>query len=460
MTLSTTTFKRLKDIVGPAYCSNTKEDIACYAYDATAINCLPDAVVFPENKSQISSILHLANKDGFPVIPRGSGSGMTGGSIPVNGGVIIVMTRLNRIIKVDTDNLIAHVQPGVITGHFHRAVEKEGLFYPPDPASSEFSTLGGNMAECAGGPRAVKYGVTRDYVLGLEVVLPTGEIIKTGVQTAKGVVGYDLTRLFIGSEGTLGIITRMTLRLLPLPREVRTMTAVFDVIEKAAETVSEIIRRSIIPRTIEFMDNASIRCAEDQLKIGLPVEAQAMLLIDVDGTSDETDRAVTELKELCISQGAKRVKVAENKEEAANLWKARKAISPALFKYGPDKINEDIVVPRSKIPDMVRKINAMRAETGLIMASFGHAGDGNIHFNIMLDKKDKAQLKKAEDAVDALFDYTLELGGTISGEHGIGITKAPYMGKEIGPVELDLMKKIKKVFDPRGILNPGKIFQK
>jgi len=458
MTLSTTTFKRLQDIVGPAYCSNTKEDIACYAYDATAINYMPDAVVFPENKSQISSILHLANKDNFPVIPRGSGSGMTGGSLAVKGGVSLVMNRFNRIEKIDTDNLIAHVQPGVITGHFHRAVEKEGLFYPPDPASSEFSTLGGNMAECAGGPRAVKYGVTRDYVLGLEVVLPTGEIIKTGVKTAKGVVGYDLTRLFVGSAGTLGIITRMTLRLLPLPKEVRTMTAVFDVIDKAAETVSEIIRRSIIPRTIEFMDNASIRCAEDHLKIGLPVEAQAMLLIEVDGSQDETDREIKKLKKLCESLGAKRVKIAETKEEAANLWKARKAISPALFKYGPDKINEDIVVPRSKIPDMVKKINTLRTETGLTMASFGHAGDGNIHFNIMLDKKDKAQLKKAEDAVDALFDYTLELGGTISGEHGIGITKAPYMGKEIGPVELDLMKKIKKVFDPKGILNPGKIF--
>jgi glycolate oxidase len=447
MTLSSSTFKKLQNIAGKAYCSNAKEDLVCYGYDATALNFLPDAIVFPEKTSQVASILCLADRDNFNVIPRGSGSGMTGGSLPINGGVVVIMTRFNRIHKIDTDNLVAHVEPGVITGNFHRAVEKEGLFYPPDPASSEFCTLGGNMAECAGGPSAVKYGVTRDYVLGLEVVLASGEIIKTGVKTAKGVVGYDLTRLFIGSEGTLGIITRMTLRLLPLPKERRTMTAVFDLIDKAAETVSEIIRRSIIPRTIEFMDNASIRCAEDQLKIGLPVEAQAMLLIDVDGSADETKRAITKLKEL------------ENKEEAANLWKARKAVSPALFKYGPDKINEDIVVPRSKIPEMVKKIDALRTETGLSMASFGHAGDGNIHFNIMLDKKDKTQLKKAEAAVEELFDYTLKLGGTISGEHGIGITKAPYMGKEIGPVELDLMKKIKKVFDPKGILNPGKIFQ-
>ena len=451
-------FRKLQNIVDKAHCSNKKEDLACYAYDATAQSYLPDAVLFPRNAEEISAILNLANKDGFFVIPRGSGSGMTGGSLAVSGGVILVMSRLNRILEIDKDNLIAHAEPGVVTGRFHQAVEKEGLFYPPDPASSEFSTLGGNLAECAGGPRAVKYGVTRDYVLGLEAVLPTGEIIHTGVQTAKGVVGYDLTRLLIGSEGTLGIITRMTLRLLPLPEAVRAMTAVFDKMEKAAETVSEVIRRGFIPRTIEYMDNASIRCAESHLKIGLPVEAEALLLIEVDGKVDEADMLIKQLKTVCMSQGAKLVKIAENEGEVANLWKARKAISPALFKYGPDKINEDIVVPRSRIPDMVRKINALKEETGLTMVSFGHAGDGNIHFNIMLDKKNRAELKKAEEAIEAVFDHTLELGGTISGEHGVGITKAPYMVKEIGSVEINLMKKIKKVFDPKGILNPGKIF--
>jgi len=458
MALMNSSFRKLRNIVGKAHCSNKKEDLACYAYDATAQSYLPDAVLFPRNAEEISAILILANKDGFFVIPRGSGSGMTGGSLAVSGGVILVMSRLNRILEIDKDNLIAHAEPGVVTGRFHQAVEKEGLFYPPDPASSEFSTLGGNLAECAGGPRAVKYGVTRDYVLGLEAVLPTGEIIHIGVQTAKGVVGYDLTRLLIGSEGTLGIITRMTLRLLPLPEAVRAMTAVFDKMEKAAETVSEIIRCGFIPRTIEYMDNASIRCVESHLKIGLPVEAEALLLIEVDGKVDEADMLIKQLKTECMSQGAKLVKIAENEAEVANLWKARKAISPALFKYGPDKINEDIVVPRSRIPDMVRKINALKEETGLTMVSFGHAGDGNIHFNIMLDKKNRAELKKAEEAVEAVFDHTLELGGTISGEHGVGITKAQYMVKEIGSVEIDLMKKIKKVFDPKGILNPGKIF--
>ncbi len=458
MKLPDPTFSKLQNIAGKTNCTRNREDLACYAYDATARTYMPDAVLFPKNAQEISAVVNLANEDGFFVIPRGAGSGMTGGSLAVRGGVVLVMARMNRILKIDKDNLIAHVEPGVVTGRFHKAVEKEGLFYPPDPSSSEFSTLGGNVAECAGGPRAVKYGVTRDYVLGLEAVLPTGEIISTGVQTAKGVVGYDLTRLLVGSEGTLGIITRMTLRLLPRPEVVRVMTAVFDKIASAAETVSEIIRSGIIPRAIEFMDNASIRCVASHLKIALPVEAEALLLIEEDGRPDEVDLALEKIKALCLSRGAKCVEIAKTKAEAENLWRARKAISPALFQYGPDKINEDIVVPRSKIPDMVEKISALRAETGLTIVSFGHAGDGNIHFNIMLDKKNEAELKKAEGAVEALFDYTLQLGGTISGEHGIGITKAPYLAKEIGNAEMNLMKKIKKLFDPNGILNPGKIF--
>lgn len=452
------TLKKLQSIVGKANCSVAKEDLVCYAYDATARFYLPDAIIFPKNAFEVSDILKLANSDGFFVIARGAGSGMTGGSLAVSGGVILVMTRFNRILKIDEDNFIAHVEPGVVTGDLHKAVEKQGLFYPPDPSSSEFSTIGGNIAECAGGPRAVKYGVTRNYALELEVVLPTGEIITTGTQTAKGVVGYDLVRLFTGSEGTLGIITRITVKLLPLPETIKTMTVVFNEIETAAKTVSKIIRSGIIPRSIEYMDNASINCVESYAKTGLPINAGALLLIEVDGTKDETCIATEQLKKLCLSNGAKSVDVAKTKEEAANLWKARKAISPALFKYGPHKINEDIVVPISRIPDMVRKIDALRRKTGLTMVSFGHAGDGNIHFNIMLDKKNKEDLKKANSAIETLFDYTLELGGTISGEHGIGITKSKYISKEIGAVELAIMKKIKNVFDPNGILNPDKIF--
>ncbi|MBW2219195.1 MAG: FAD-binding protein [Deltaproteobacteria bacterium] len=458
MALSNSSLKKLRQIVGKEHCTIEKEELVCYSYDATGKMYLPDAVIFPESSDDISAILKLANKERFFVIPRGAGSGMTGGSLPVQGGIVLVMKRLNRILEIDRDNLIARVQPGVVTGHFHEAVEKESLFYPPDPASSDFSTLGGNLAECAGGPRAVKYGVTRDYVLGLEAVLPTGDIIKTGVKTVKGVVGYDLTRLLVGSEGTLGIITDMTLRLLPLPESVSTITVVFDKMEAAAQTVSEIIRQGIIPRTIEYMDNASIRCTESYLKIGLPVDAGAMLIIEVDGKENETATEIEVLKSLCMHKGARDVKMAETNAERDDLWKARKAISPALYKYAPDKINEDIVVPRSRIPDMVVKIAELRERSGLTMATFGHAGDGNIHFNVMLDKKNRDELQKAEAAVLEVFEYTLELGGTISGEHGIGITKSSYIKKEIGETELFLMKQIKKVFDPNGILNPGKLF--
>jgi glycolate oxidase len=458
MTLKSSTYRKLNNILGKANISKEKEDLVCYSYDATKQSFLPDAVLFPENTKQVSLVLKLANKEAFPVIPRGLGSGMTGGSIAVRGGVVLVMTRFNRIIDIDTNNLIANVQPGVVTGHFHKAVEKKGLFYPPDPSSSEFSTLGGNMAECAGGPRAIKYGTTRDYVLGLEVVLPSGEIINTGVQTVKGVVGYDLTRLLVGSEGTLGVITRITVRLLPLPETVKTMTAAFDNITRAANAVSEIIRQGIIPRTLEYMDNASIKCTRSKIKTSLPLDAQALLLLEVDGEAKEAKKSIERLKELCIGLGATDVEIAETDEQAQNLWKIRKAVSPALFKYGPDKINEDIVVPRDKIPDLVKKIDDLRSETGLTMVSFGHAGDGNIHFNIMLDKKNKKEVEKADKAIEALFDYTLELGGTISGEHGVGITKAPYLTKEIDPSTLLWMKKIKDLFDPNGILNPGKIF--
>jgi glycolate oxidase len=458
MTLSKSTFNKLKNIVGKSNISMAKEDLACYTYDANVNGQLPDAIVFPGTTEEVSRNLKLANREHFIVIPRGSGTGMTGGSIPLHGGVIVVMSRFNRILNIDKDNLVAYVEPGVITGHFQDVVEKQGLFYPPDPSSADYCTLGGNLAECAGGPRAVKYGVTRDYVLGIEAVLATGEIIHGGVQTMKGVVGYDLTRLLIGSEGTLGIITSMTLKLLPLPETVKTTTAVFDNIETAAQTVSEIIRCRIIPRTIEYMDNASIRCVERYLGAGLPIHAEAILIIEVDGRKIEIDDTVKQLKNICLNNGASSFTAAETEDEAANIWKARKAISPSLFTYGPDKINEDIVVPRNKIPDMVKKIDTLRLETGLQIVSFGHAGDGNIHFNIMLDKKNNEHMAKAQRTVESLFEYTIELGGTISGEHGIGTSKAPFLSKEIGQNEFDLMKRIKNLFDPNNILNPGKIF--
>jgi glycolate oxidase len=448
----------IERIVGRDHLCRDKEDLLCYAFDATRTVAVPDAVIFPGDARQISEVLKLANQYGFSVTPRGAGSGMTGGAVPVRQGVVLAMSRFNHILSIDRDNLIARVEPGVVTGVFQKAVEQMGLFYPPDPSSSDFSTLGGNAAECAGGPRAVKYGVTRDYVLGMTVVLPTGEIVRTGVQTVKGVVGYDLTRLMVGSEGTLGVITELTLRLLPKPEAVRTMMAVYDRINAATETVSEIIRRGIIPRTIEFMDNASIRCAEAYAKSGLPVDAEALLIIEVDGSPAETERALLAVESVCRQFGVRDMKIAASAQEARGIWKARKSVSPALYRYGPDKINEDIVVPRNRIPDVVSRIQELSRQTGLTMVCFGHAGDGNIHFNVMADKTDALQWEKALGAVGDIFDYTLALGGTLSGEHGVGITKLAYIGKEIPAEALSLMRRIKNAFDPNGILNPGKIF--
>lgn len=450
--------KHVRHAVGRNFFSVAEADRLLYSYDATGRKMLPDAVVWAQSAEQVASLFKVATEFGLPVTPRGGGSGMTGGSIPVSRGIVLVMSGMNRILEIDTDNLIARAEPGVVTADFHRAVEALGLFYPPDPASSAFCTLGGNLAECAGGPRAVKYGVTRDYVLGLEAVLPTGERIRTGVQTMKGVVGYDLTRLIVGSEGTLAVITAMTLRLLPLPESIRTLAVVFDDMYRAAGTVAEIIRKGLIPRTIEYLDHAAIVCAEARIPGELPLDAGAMLLIEVDGRERETLSMAEDVAALCRKMGAREVRLASTKEEADALWAARKAVSPALFRYGPHKINEDIVVPRSKIPDVVAKIEELKEKTGLMMVSFGHAGDGNIHFNIMLDKTDAKALRRAEWAVEELFRHVLSLGGTLSGEHGVGISKQPYLDMEVGPVEKALMLRLKSAFDPAGILNPGKIF--
>ncbi len=458
MALEKSVIRELGHIAGNQWVTAEKETRVCYSYDATGKSYLPDAVVFPSSESEISRILALASERSFYVIPRGSGSGMTGGSLPVKGGVVLALNRMNRIVQIDPENFYARVEPGVVTARLHEAVETEGLFYPPDPASSAICTIGGNVGECAGGPRAVKYGVTRDYVLGLRAVLPSGSVIKTGVITVKGVAGYDLTRLIVGSEGTLAVVSEITLRLVPKPDKVKTMAVIFDSIEKAAGTVSAIIRERVVPRCIEYMDRAAIDCVKETLGFPISDDTGAMLIIEVDGDTDSVDRQFERLAAFAGKNGSLNVIEADTPEAAAELWRARKALSPALFRLAPDKINEDIVVPISRIPDMVRRIEAIKKETGLFTASFGHAGDGNIHCNIMYDSRNETERQKAKQAVEALFAHTLALGGTITGEHGVGTTKMTYLPGEIGPTEIELMKQIKQVFDPGGILNPGKIF--
>lgn len=456
--LKKTVVAALKSIVGKDHVATEKQDLICYSYDATQMEFLPDAIVFPGTAEEVSRILRLANREGLPVFPRGSGSGFSGGSLPKGGGIVLVTTRMNRIVSIDTENLVAVVEPGVVTGDLQDAVEHEGLFYPPDPASLRFSTIGGNVAECAGGPRAVKYGVTKDFVLGLEVVLPTGDIIATGGATAKGVVGYDLTKLLCGSEGTLGIITRIILRLLPLPETRKTMLAVFDSIDGAAGAVSTIIRNRIIPATLEFMDHSALACVADQFDLGLSPEAKAVLIIELDGERELVEKQATRIGELIRPLGLIDFKAAADAAEAEELWKARRLISPALKKVNPDKINEDIVVPRNRVPDIIRRIDAIRESHGIPIVNFGHAGDGNIHVNIMIDRSIPGESEKAEQAVREIFRATLDMGGTMSGEHGVGLSKAPYIPLELSPEQIAAMKAIKRALDPNNILNPGKIF--
>ncbi len=445
----------LKKIVGSANLYTSPEEMVAYSYDATQREALPWAVARPSTAREVSEVLVLANKERFPVIPRGAGTGMSGGSVPICGGLVLSLERMNRILEIDEENLIAVVEPGVITGDLQREVEKRGLFYPPDPASHDFCTIGGNVAECAGGLRAVKYGVTKDYVLGLEVVLPTGEIIRTGGRTLKSVAGYDLTKLIVGSEGTLGIATTIILKLLPLPESVRTLSVLFDSIEAAAAAVSSIIADRILPRALEFMDQAALRAVEKYLGEDFSGGAAAMLIVEVDGPSASTEREIERVAEIVGRAGATRVNRAGNEAERERLWKARRSVSPALYTIKPKKINEDIVVPRSSIPDILREIGEIAKRHDLLIVNFGHAGDGNIHTNIMIDEGDAP---RAEIAVKEIFEAVLRMKGSISGEHGIGLSKAAYLPMELGPDALKTMKRIKDALDPNNILNPGKIF--
>jgi len=453
--------KKLQAIVGEKYLTTAKEDLLCYSYDGTGMEYVPSGVAFPGSVEEVCSIMQLANKTPFPVIPRGAGTGMTGGSLPVEGGLILAMSRLNRILEIDRENQVAVVEPGVITGQFQTAVKQEGLFYPPDPASSDFCTMGGNVAECAGGPSAVKYGVTRDYVLGLEVVLPDGRLMHTGVRTAKGVVGYDLTRLFVGSEGTLCVITKIIVKLLALPSNRKTYQVLTASLQQATSLVSEILNNNILPRTLEYMDRTALQVVEDFLPQELPPSTQALLLIEVDGDEHTVEEQGNKLLDMLADRqrypDILEVRPAQNEQQVENLWKARRSISPATFQLKPHKISEDVVVPRNKIASLVNFTEKLSRELGITILTFGHAGDGNIHVNIMIDKDDPAELEKGQSARQKLFEHVMSLSGTLSGEHGVGLTKAPFLALELDDTALDVMGNLKRLFDPNNILNPGKI---
>jgi glycolate oxidase len=450
--------KNLQEIVGVKNVSTEKADLICYSYDATQQKFLPAVVVHPGTTAEIARIMQLANAERIPVFPRGAGSGFTGGSLPTKPGIVLTTERMDRILEIDEENLIATVEPGVVTEQFQLAVEKVGLFYPPDPASLKFSTLGGNVAECAGGPRCVKYGVTKDYILGLEVVTPLGDVITTGGPTMKGVVGYDLTKLMCGSEGTLGIITKIVIKLLPLPEAKKTMLVLFDSIDGAAQAVSAIIRGKIIPTTLEFMDGRTLDCVRQATGLQVPESARAVLIIEVDGDREFLDKQAKKIVEIIRPLGVVETRIAETPAESEALWQIRRSVSASLRKVNPDKFNEDICVPRSKVPEMIRKIDAIAERHGIPIVNFGHAGDGNIHVNIMIDKKVPGELEKAEQAIEEVFKGALALGGTMSGEHGVGIAKAPYIPLEISEQAAAYMKAIKRALDPNNILNPGKIF--
>ncbi|HWR08751.1 FAD-binding oxidoreductase [Sporomusa sp.] len=448
----------LKRLVGPAYVMDQLEDRICYSFDATFRDFPPDVVVKPGSVAEVVEIVKLAGKYNIPVTARGAATGLSGGSVPVKGGISLVLTRLNKIIEIDTANRVAVVETGVITEDFVNAVNQAGLFYPPDPASAKTSTMGGNIAECAGGPRGVKYGITRDYVLGLEVVLPDGNVVELGNKFDSEMAGPDWGMLLVGSEGTLGIVTKAYLRLVDKPSAKQTLLAIFNSLDDAARTVSDMIASGTIPTTLEIMDNQTIRAVEDFLKVGLPVSAEAILLIEVDGSAASIAKQAEHVMKVCRKCGATEIQAASTPEDIDKLWRARKAISPACGKINPTKISEDATVPRSQIPAMVRRLRDIAKKYDLKMVIFGHAGDGNLHPNILSNKHNHEEMERVELAVEELFKAALDLGGTLSGEHGIGYMKAPFLKWETGETGFAVGQKLKKVVDQHGVLNPGKLF--
>jgi glycolate oxidase len=452
----------LKDVFGADDVLLDPEMKEKYSHDEVpGLKAQPEAVVRATNAEQVSRLMKFANDRMIPVTPRGAGYGLSGGAVPAHGGIVLSLERMNRILEIDKRNLMVTVEPGVITEKIHQAVEAEGLFYPPDPASLDSCSIGGNVAECAGGPRAVKYGVTKDYVCGLQVVLPSGEILETGGKLVKNVTGYDLNGLLVGSEGTLGIITKIILRLIPLPKVTIDLLVAFHEFQSAGDTVSAIIEQQILPTALEFMDRDCLLACEAYLKKQLPFsgEAKAVLLIKLDGNRKEDVEAMAEtIGEVCLEGGAIDVLVADNRPDQDRLWEARRAIIDALNMKSPVNQMEDIVVPRGKISEFLGEMKRLEKEYEYPIVCFGHSGDGNIHVNVLKeDRPEDVWEKTVPEISEKIFDIALALGGQITGEHGVGLTRKHHLEKAIGPAAVRLIREIKRSFDPNNILNPGKI---
>ena len=448
----------LEAAIGKEKVLSSPIDLIAYSFDGTFEQHLPDVVVLPETNEDVSTVVRVASRYDVPIVPRGMSSGLAGGSIAVRGGIVMSLTRMNCILEIDEENMIATVQAGVVTADLQAEVEKLGLFYPPDPSSNKQSTIGGNVACNAGGPLCLKYGVTENYVLGLTVVLADGRIMKTGGKAIKYVTGFNVDQLFVGSEGALGIITEVILRLIAKPPYARTALVHFPTLDDAGRSVQAVLTRGLVPAAMELLDETAIACIEEAMQLGLPLDVEALLVVESDGADeDSVQREIDAISDICLQTGASRVDVARSEEERADLWRARRSISPSLARRAPNKLGEDITVPRSAIPEAIRRIKDISARYGLPIVVFGHAGDGNLHPNILFNRRDPEQREKVEQMVGEIFRVALDLGGTLSGEHGIGTFKLPYMREALGPASINIQWRIKQALDPQNILNPGKV---
>jgi glycolate oxidase len=448
----------LQKIVGPQHLLTQKEDMLTYSYDAAVLDpVMPAAAVIPENTAQLGEIITLCHENRIPITVRGSGTNLSGGTIPKASGIVILTGRLNKIIEINEADMYAVVEPGVVTATLAGEVEKLGLFYPPDPGSMAVSTIGGNVAENAGGLRGLKYGVTKDYVMGLQFFDAKGNYIKTGSRTVKCATGYNITGLMVGSEGTLGVLDQVILKLIPAPKARQAMVAVYDTIEQASETVAGIISARIVPATLEILDNFTIRAVEDFSKAGLPKDAAALLLIEVDGHPVVVAEEAEQVKALCLKMGARTIDRAKDDAQRDKIWAARRSALSALAQLKPTLVLEDATVPRSRIPDMVRSLQDIAKKYRIDIGTFGHAGDGNLHPTILTDRRNKEEFHRVEQAIEEIFDKALAMGGTLSGEHGTGIAKAPFLEKEAGYSSILFSRQLRAALDPRNILNPGKI---